>query len=198
MKRKIQSNHPAKCLNRKKVDYIYTIDAVKEKISPAFFHVIVLNACATECPKTITASHFLHIINNRNRTVCCTVTGHPTIIVEGDTVQCKLLPLNPTPKGSQSEMGISEYMDSYSRLAAAILTNAQYPPSKRFLNYRRIVMPGSQYTSNEPYFDSEKLYEVLEAQKQAPEAIQHPQLWGQTAQPDVPNEKTVCVEVYEK
>lgn len=130
--------------------------------------------------------------------MCCTVTGHPTIIVEGDTVQCKLLPLNGAPKGGHAQIGISEYMDTYSRLSAAILTNAQYPPSKRFLNYRRIIMPGTQYASSEPYFDSERLQNALLAENQAPGAIQQPQLWDQAALDAATNQKTICVEVYEK
>lgn len=130
-----------------------------------------------------------------NCQVCCTATGHPSIIIEGDSVQCQMIPLNTANRGSNSDIGISEYMDSYSRLAAAILKNAQFPPSKRFLNYQRYLMPTSQFASEEPYFDSEKLNAAIASQ--APSTINDARLWATPAS-DASNQKTVCIEVYEK
>lgn len=72
-----------------------------------------------------------------------------------------MLPLHGAHRGNDSDVGISEYMDTYSRLAAAILSNAQFPPSKRFLNYKRYLMDSSKHASEETYFDNEKLEAML-------------------------------------
>lgn len=105
-----------------------------------------------------------------------------------------MIPLNTASRGS-AEIGISEYMDTYSRLAAAILKNAQFPPSKRFLNFERYIMPASKYASEEPYFDSEKLNAAIAAQ--APQTINDPRHWAAPAT-DSSNQKTICIEVHEK
>lgn len=106
-----------------------------------------------------------------------------------------MVPLNTANRGSNSDIGISEYMDSYSRLAAAILKNAQFPPSRRFLNYQRYLIPASKFASEEAYFDSEKLNSAIASQ--APSTINDARLWAKPALEES-NQKTVCIEVYEK
>lgn len=118
-----------------------------------------------------------------------------------------MIPLNNAHRGHDLDIGISEYMDSYSRLAAAILTNAQFPPSKRFLNYKRYLLPESKYSSNEQYFDSEKVEEVLDAQTTELKSMSSPG-WcpphtldstsSSSFNETSPAQKTICVEVFEK
>lgn len=128
------------------------------------------------------------------------MSGHPSIIIEGDSVECQVIPANSANRGSNADIGISEYMDRYSRLAAAILKNAQFPPSQRFLNYQRYILPSSKYASEEPYYDSEKLNEDLRSASmasQTPSTIHDAHLWTKSAM-DASNQKTVYVEVFEK